>query len=47
MSYDKRLWLSLQYRSNFLTFFQLSSLIARGGVGADNLQFKLESNPRG
>lgn len=29
------------------TFFQLSILIARGGVGADNLLFKLASNPIG
>lgn len=30
-----------------LTFFQLRIFIARGGVGADNLQFKLASNPIG
>lgn len=30
-----------------LTFIQLRILIARGGVGADNLQFKLASNPIG
>lgn len=30
-----------------LTFFQLRILMARGGVGADNLLFKLASNPIG
>jgi len=29
------------------TFFQLRSLIERGGVGADNLLFRLTSKPRG
>ena len=30
-----------------LTFLQLRILIERGGVGGDNLQFKLASNPIG